>query len=101
MNTKWLWWFHEWYELEPSYARQRLDDQMNDNHHNLPQWTLQGIDALGHNMFAWVEWPRETVCSKIEKLKCSKMCTIHYTSCNYRYCDFYDLIPLLMSLIES
>ena len=53
MNTKWLWWFHEWYELEPSYARQRLDDQMNDNHHNLPQWTLQGIDALGHNMFAW------------------------------------------------
>ena len=76
MNTKWLWWFHEWYELEPSYARQRLDDQMNDNHHNLPQWTLQGIDALGHNMFAWVEWPRETVCSKIEKLKCSKMCTI-------------------------
>ena len=66
MNTKWLWWFHEWYELEPSYARQRLDDQMNDNHHNLPQWTLQGIDALGHNMFAWVEWPRETVSYKIE-----------------------------------
>ena len=39
---------------------------------------------------------------KIQKLKCSKLC--HYTSCNYRYCDFcdfFDLILLLMSFIES
>ena len=33
------------------------------------------------------------------KMKCSN-CVI-YTSCNYRYCDFFDLIPLLMSFIES
>ena len=25
---------------------------------------------------------------------------LHYTSCNYRYCDFFDLIFLLMSFIE-
>ena len=36
---------------------------------------------------------------KIEKLKCSKLC--HYTSCNYRYSNFFDLISLLMSLIAS
>ena len=31
--------------------------------------------------------------------KCSNC--VHYTSCNCRYCNFYDLIPLWMSLIES
>ena len=39
---------------------------------------------------------------KIEKIENVVNCvTIHYTSCNYRCCDFYDLIPLLMSSIES
>ena len=56
---KWLWWWHEWQEMSPSHAAQRLRDQMNDNHHNLAQWTLQGIDPAGQTMFQWVEWPRE------------------------------------------
>ena len=45
--------------------------------------------------------------SKIEKNEIYKLChyTIvslyHYNSCNYRYSDFFDLIPLLMPFIES
>ena len=37
---------------------------------------------------------------KIEKIENVVNCC-HYTSCNYRCCDFYELIPLLMSFIES
>ena len=40
------------------------------------------------------------VCSKFDKIKNVVNCII-YTSCNYRYCDFFELILLLMSLIES
>ena len=36
---------------------------------------------------------------KIQKLKCSKLC--HCTSCNYRKNDYFDLVSLLMSFIES
>ena len=32
------------------------------------------------------------------KIKCSNC--VHYNSCNYRYSDFYDLISLLMILVD-
>ena len=41
----------------------------------------------------------EEVRSKLKNWECSKLC--HYTSCNYRYSDYFDLIFLLMSFIES
>jgi hypothetical protein len=64
-TRKWLWWFHEWYDLSPSHASQRLNDFMNNSHHNLPQWTLQGEDKNGKIMFPWTDWPR----SAAEKLE--------------------------------
>ena len=42
-----------------SWNSQRLKDRMNDSHHNLPQWTLQGMDGHGNTMFPWTDWPRK------------------------------------------
>ena len=76
--------------------KQSADDSLK-NLRNLKIKLREALIAMNVDIFSQEEKDM-MVRSKIEKIKCSKLC--HYNSCNYRYSNyFFYLIPLFMSFI--